>query len=257
VTSAHPHPYGRLAGTEMTHFVRERPGQKGYVWEWTINPTYPGQHEYTFYVDSTIPCQKIQLTIRESLATKTPKPTKVPTPYGYNSNNNGNSNDNTTNNNNGSVPYRDPNQFTFSGDAYNCSFFYSQGEAQRVLRANPSDPNNLDSEDGVMDGIACTTYHNWQYSNDGDYTPVSRANVTPTPGSYNVSPYLGQGNRYGCRDFSSQALAQAVLRADPSDPNQIDTNPRNGLACEYNEALSDGVSNGSMPSPYDLNAVSR
>src|SRR6266542_2415898 len=59
VTSARPHPYGRLAGTERTQFVRERPGQKGYVWEWTIQPSYPGEHTYTFYVDSTIPCQKI------------------------------------------------------------------------------------------------------------------------------------------------------------------------------------------------------
>src|SRR5213075_2869473 len=69
VTSARPHPYGRLAGTERTQFVRERPGQRGYVWEWTIQPTYPGEHTYTFYVDSTIPCQKISMTIKEALAT--------------------------------------------------------------------------------------------------------------------------------------------------------------------------------------------
>ena len=74
VTSAHPHPYGRLTGTEPTHFVRERPGQKGYVWEWTVDPSYPGDHEYTFYVDSTISCKKIQIQILQALATKTPKP---------------------------------------------------------------------------------------------------------------------------------------------------------------------------------------
>ena len=73
-TLAIPHPYGRLAGTERTQFVRERPGQLGYVWEWTVMLSYPGQHEYTFYVDSTIPCKKIELTVGESLATKTPKP---------------------------------------------------------------------------------------------------------------------------------------------------------------------------------------
>jgi hypothetical protein len=258
VTSARPHPYGRLAGTENTQFVRERPGQRGYVWEWTIHPTYPGQHEYTFYVDSTIPCQKVQLTVRESLATKTPRPTKTPTPYGWNNNDNSNNNNDNNQTSSGSPPYRDPSQFVNSGDAYDCSFFYSQGEAQRVLRANPSDPNNLDVEDGVTDGIACTTYHNWQYPNDGDYNPVQRNGAaTPTPGSYNVSPYLGQGDRYGCRDFSSQALAQAVLRADPSDPNRLDENPRNGVACEYSEALQDGVVNGAMPQPYDDNPVSR
>jgi len=78
VTSAHPHPYGRLAGTETTRFVRERMGQRGYVWEWTIEPTYPGTHDYTFFVDSTIPCQKVQLHVAESLATKTPRPTRTP-----------------------------------------------------------------------------------------------------------------------------------------------------------------------------------
>jgi hypothetical protein len=258
VTSAHQHPYGRLAGTEMTQFSRERPGQRGYVWEWIIRPTYPGQHEYTFYVDSTVPCQKVQLTVRESLATKTPKPTKTPTPYGWNNNSNGNNNNNNSNDNNGgNVPYRDPYQFTYSGDAYNCSFFYSQGEAQRVLRANPADPNNLDIEDGVQDGIACATYQGWQYRGDTDYNPVQRTNATATPGGFNPYAYLNQGNAWGCRDFSSQANAQAVLRADPSDPNQLDTNPRNGIACETNEASQDGVPNGAMPQPYDYNAVAR
>src|SRR6185503_7279945 len=86
VTSSRPHPYGRLAGTEKTQFVRERPGQRGYVWEWTIQLSFPGTHEYTFYVDSTIPCQKISVTVRRGLATATPKP---PTPYSYD-NQNGN-----------------------------------------------------------------------------------------------------------------------------------------------------------------------
>jgi hypothetical protein len=258
VSSSKPHPYGRLAGTERTQFVRERPGQLGYVWEWTIMLSYPGQHEYTFYVDSTIPCKKVQLSVMESLATKTPKPSKTPTPYGWNENNNGNNNNsnNNDNTNGSSAPYRDPYQFTYGGDAYNCSYFYSQGEAQRVLRANASDPNNLDSEDGMVDGIACTTYHGWQYPNDGDYTPVQRSTATQTTG-FNAGAYLGQGNRYGCQDFASQANAQAVLRADPSDPNQLDTNQRNGIACESSEAAQDGVSGGNMQPPYDYNVVFR
>ncbi|MGE3272354.1 MAG: hypothetical protein AB7P40_26635, partial [Chloroflexota bacterium] len=90
VTSSRPHPYGRLAGTERTTFVRERPGQKGYVWEWTIALSYPGKHEYTFYVDSTIPCKKIELSVRQGLATRTPTPYPTATPYGWdNGNNNG------------------------------------------------------------------------------------------------------------------------------------------------------------------------
>lgn len=40
-----------------------------------------------------------------------------------------------------------------------------------------------------------------------------------------------------CDDFPSQAAAQAVLDADPSDPNRLDAN-NNGQACE-NEDYSD------------------
>lgn len=100
VTSARPHPYGRLAGTERTTFIRERFGQLGLVWEWTVTPSYPGQHEYTFYTDSTIPCRKVALTVSKALATVTQTPTKTATPYGSNDNDdngngNGNENDNT------------------------------------------------------------------------------------------------------------------------------------------------------------------
>jgi len=49
---------------------------------------------------------------------------------------------------------------------------------------------------------------------------------------------MGQGNRYNCPDFKSQADAQAVLRADPRDPNRLDGD-KDGIACERN------------PAPYD------
>jgi hypothetical protein len=67
VSSAHPHPYGRLAGTERTTFVREHPGQLGTVWEWTVSLTAPGEHEYTYYVDSTIPCTKVRIRVQQAL----------------------------------------------------------------------------------------------------------------------------------------------------------------------------------------------
>jgi len=105
-TSARLHPYPRLAGTERTApQAQGRPGQLGYVWEWTVQPTYPGRQEYTFYVDSTIPCTKISFDVKNALATATPKPTKVPTPFGFNNgnvNNGGGFNTNpNTNPNNG------------------------------------------------------------------------------------------------------------------------------------------------------------
>jgi hypothetical protein len=45
-------------------------------------------------------------------------------------------------------------------------------------------------------------------------------------------------DQYNCSDFRSQAEAQAVLRADPRDPNQLDTD-RDGIACESNRAPFD------------------
>ena len=67
----------------------------------------------------------------------------------------------------------------------------------------------------------------------------------PPPASPDFYPsrYLGQGDAFNCADFVSQADAQAVLRADPTDPNQLDTDrPRpDGIACESNRAPFDRV----------------
>jgi hypothetical protein len=57
---------------------------------------------------------------------------------------------------------------------------------------------------------------------------------------FNAGGSIQQGNRFDCRDFPSQAAAQAVLRADPRDPNHLDGD-RNGIACERNPAPSDTV----------------
>lgn len=96
VTSRYQNKYPRLAGTEKTTFVRERPGQAGYVWEWTIQATWPGQHQYMFYVDSTIPCKKVELMVKRPYYTPTPTPTKTPkptkTPDSSNDNNSNNDN---------------------------------------------------------------------------------------------------------------------------------------------------------------------
>jgi hypothetical protein len=149
VTSSRPHPYGRLAGTEKTTFVRERPGQLGTVWEWSVQLSWPGRHEYTFYVDSTIPCKKIEITVRQGLFTKTPTPTKTATPYGWDNENNNNSNNsnNNSNDNNG------------MNDVLNCSNYTAQSQAQNQLRQDARDPHRLDTETGTRDGLAC-----WEYT---------------------------------------------------------------------------------------------
>ena len=68
-------------------------------------------------------------------------------------------------------------------------------------------------------------------------TPPSPS-PSPTPSGFDPNAYTGQGDKYNCSDFASQAQAQAVLRADPSDPNKLDTN-RDGIACEGNAAPRD------------------
>jgi hypothetical protein len=65
-----------------------------------------------------------------------------------------------------------------------------------------------------------------------------------TPPAFDPAPYLGQGDAYNCADFASQADAQAVLRADPSDPNGLDRD-KDGIACE------------TRPLPRDLVPVPR
>jgi hypothetical protein len=40
---------------------------------------------------------------------------------------------------------------------------------------------------------------------------------------------------YNCGSFRSQAEAQAVYNRDTSDPNQLDGNPKNGLACDSHD----------------------
>jgi hypothetical protein len=55
---------------------------------------------------------------------------------------------------------------------------------------------------------------------------------------FDPMPFIGQGDAYNCPAFSSQAEAQAVLRADPSDPNRLDAD-KDGIACETNRVPRD------------------
>jgi LPXTG-motif cell wall-anchored protein len=54
---------------------------------------------------------------------------------------------------------------------------------------------------------------------------------------------LAQADDQNCADFASQADAQAHLRADPRDPDGLDGNDDDGIACEGN------------PAPFDLTPV--
>lgn len=69
--------------------------------------------------------------------------------------------------------------------------------------------------------------------------PAATPTNTPRPAA-SSSP----GDTKNCSDFPSQAAAQRELRADPSDPNKLDTD-KDGIACESNKA------------PFDKNPVPR
>ncbi len=64
--------------------------------------------------------------------------------------------------------------------------------------------------------------------------------VPSAPSGFDPSRYIGPGDRYDCPAFNSQAEAQAVLRADPRDPNRLDADS-DGLACESNASPNDLV----------------
>jgi hypothetical protein len=68
--------------------------------------------------------------------------------------------------------------------------------------------------------------------------PVPLPAPAPALSGFDPTRYIGQGDRYNCADFVSQADAQAVLRADPSDPNGLDRD-KDGIACESNKAPRD------------------
>ena len=77
-------------------------------------------------------------------------------------------------------------------------------------------------------------------------SPASTTRVTTAPATaapaagFNAGSYIGKGDMYNCDDFISQAQAQAVLRADPRDPNRLDTD-KDGIACESLKGAQDRV----------------
>ncbi|MFN8521838.1 MAG: hypothetical protein U0821_01895 [Chloroflexota bacterium] len=78
---------------------------------------------------------------------------------------------------------------------------------------------------------------------DGDAGALTVPSDGGTAGP-NYAAYAGRAEAINCLDIGSQADAQALLRADASDPRQLDSD-RDGIACEAN------------PEPLDLNPVTR
>lgn len=70
-----------------------------------------------------------------------------------------------------------------------------------------------------------------------------RSALCPNNKVFDAKEYATHGDAYKCVDFAQQADAQAVLRADPSDPNHLDDG--GGVACR------------GLPEPRDTRPVPR
>jgi hypothetical protein len=61
-----------------------------------------------------------------------------------------------------------------------------------------------------------------------------RSSICPQNARFDPRTFVVHGDRHSCVDFATQADAQAVLRADPADPNHLDDegyDVRDGVAC--------------------------
>ncbi|MER7950614.1 excalibur calcium-binding domain-containing protein [Streptomyces sp. NPDC096079] len=70
-----------------------------------------------------------------------------------------------------------------------------------------------------------------------------RSALCPDSEVFDAKEYATHGNAFECVNFASQADAQAVLRADPRDPNRLDDG--GGVACR------------GLPEPRDTEPVAR
>ncbi|MEU6311476.1 hypothetical protein [Streptomyces sp. NPDC047014] len=72
---------------------------------------------------------------------------------------------------------------------------------------------------------------------------TSRTALCPNGKGFDAKEYAAHGDAFECVHFASQADAQAVLRADPADPNHLDDG--GGVACR------------GLPEPRDIAPVPR
>ena len=63
--------------------------------------------------------------------------------------------------------------------------------------------------------------------------------ATSSMAGFEPKVYTVWGDAYDCGDFPSQAQAQAILRAAPSDPNQLAVDGQRGIACVERPAPQD------------------
>ena len=104
-------------------------------------------------------------------------------------------------------------------DLLNCDDFPSQAAAQANLRANPSDPNNLDADN---DGIACETF-GYPAGSPRDETPVALATTQTTNNTSpvtNLIPITNQNNRGGVTAAANPSRKPQRERSVINVPNR-------------------------------------
>jgi hypothetical protein len=109
-----------------------------------------------------------------------------------------------------------PHPASIAAQGYNCSDFTYQEDAQAKLSVDGT-------LDGDNDGIACESLPHRASGSTSDLSTSGRETRDRSTG--------GAGDGLNCSDFTYQEDAQAELDADPSDPNDLDTDG-DGIACE-------------------------
>ncbi len=106
------------------------------------------------------------------------------------------------------------------GDLYDCGDFTYQEDAQAQLL--PGDPYGLDDDD---DGMACDTLPSRGAGGDAGGA-----------GGGAGGGGGGQAADVDCADVTFEE-AQAILAADPTDPNRLDAD-NDGIACEVDDGAT-------------------
>ena len=148
--------------------------------------------------------------------------------------------------------YRAPSQYAADYD-------YTQADAQANARGlwSPETCNGMAYPKRDLEDPLPSEAQVGAVVNDGNATPTvipapmatpvpavvpaaTRAPAAASSSGFDPAAYIGKGDAFNCKDFKSQADAQAVLRADPRDPNKLDVD-RDGVACESNRGPFDRV----------------
>ena len=112
-------------------------------------------------------------------------------------------------------------------DDRSCEDVQFQQDARAGLDADPSNPDDLDSDGG---GAACDELAG--RSSAAEEPGSTSSTTAASPSTVLPSISLAQSTDLECSDFTFQEDAQDELSLDPSDPYDLDGDDNDGVACE-------------------------